>query len=464
MARIRRVGLALVLFTAVFSGIASAHEISGRFEAPLPLELLFGGAGVTVAITAVMLSFTVKHGLQESKRPALFTIPLSVASALCIATRGVFFITFLLAIVTGILGTQVQAENFATVFVWPVWLKGVAILAALIGNPWPILSPWRTLYDWLTRIEGKPIAVLDAYPAWLGVWPALAGYLVWIGVLENLTGVPRSPSATALLITFYTLLMLVGGIAFGPQWFRQADALAVLYRLFGRVASVTAVRTDGDGYRIRARSPWRGCTRPVHGIAATAFIIATVYTVSFDGFTSTPEFQTLLFGTRDALGIGSSVSVLLYLSGFIGFIVAFLAVIGLTTWVARESNSEWKAAAFAFAPTILPIAVAYEIAHNYPFVLGNMGQLTAALWPFIGLGHGPTVDPLAWLTVSVFWWSQVILIVAGHVVAVIAAHYVALDRYETAQTAQRAHVPLVVLMVGYTVLSLWIISRPVVTG
>ena len=464
MAHIRRLGFVLILFTTVFSGVASAHEISGRFEAPLPLELLFGGAGVTVAITALMLSFTVKHDLRDSERPALFTIPPSVASVLCITARGVFFIAFLLAIVTGILGTQVQAENFATVFVWPVWLKGVAILAALIGNPWPILSPWRTLYDGLTHIEGKPIVVLGGYPAWLGVWPALAGYLVWIGVIENLTVIPRSPSATAFLITFYTLLMLVGGIAFGPRWFRQADALAVLYRLFGRVAPVTTIQTDGDGYRVRVRSPWRGCTRPVHGVAAIAFVIATVYTVSFDGFTNTPEFQTLLFRTRDAVGVGSSVSVLLYLAGFIGFIVAFLAVIRLTNWVASESSSEWKMAAFAFAPTILPIAVAYEIAHNYPFVLGNAGRLAAALWPFIGLEHGPMVAPLAWLTVSAFWWSQVLLIVAGHLVAVVAAHYVALKRYETAQTARRAHVPVVVLMIGYTVLSLWIISRPVVTG
>jgi hypothetical protein len=464
MAHIRRLGFVLILFTAVFSGVASAHEISGRFEAPLPLELLFGGAGVTVAITALMLSFTVKHDLRDSERPTLFTIPPSVASVLRITARGVFFVAFLLTIVTGILGVQVQAENFATVFVWPVWLKGVAILAALIGDPWPILSPWRTLYNGLTRIEGKPIAILGAYPAWLGVWPALVGYLVWIGILENLTAIPRSPSATALLIIFYTLLMLVGGIAFGPQWFRRADALAVLYRLFGRVAPVTTVQTDGGGYRVRARSPWRGCTRPVHGIAATAFVIATVYTVSFDGFTNTPEFQTLLFRTRDAFGIESSVSILLYLAGFIGFIVAFLVVIAIIQWIARESNSGWKAAVFAFAPTVLPIAVAYEIAHNYPFVLGNAGRLVAALWPFIGLGHGPTVAPLAWLTVSAFWWSQVLLIVAGHVVAVVAAHYVTLKRYETAQTARRAHIPLVVLMVGYTVLSLWIISRPVVTG
>lgn len=68
---------------------------------------------------------------------------------------------------------------------------------------------------------------------------------------------------------------------------------------------------------------------------------------------------------------------------------------------------------------------------------------------------------LGWLSLLVFWASQVALVVAGHVVA---AHRVALDRYGTASAARRAHLPLVVPMVGYTVLSLWIVSRPVVSG
>ena len=60
--------------------------------------------------------------------------------------------------------------------------------------------------------------------------------------------------------------------------------------------------------------------------------------------------------------------------------------------------------------------------------------------------------------------EQELLIVVGHVIAVVAAHRVALVRSETASQARRMHSPLVVLMVGYTVLSLWIISRPIATG
>jgi hypothetical protein len=112
------------------------------------------------------------------------------------------------------------------------------------------------------------------------------------------------------------------------------------------------------------------------------------------------------------------------------------------------------AVATAFAGSVLPIAAAYEVAHTYPFVLRNLGTILA-------LATGGTVDPAlaALLPVPVFWGTQVVLVVVGHLVAVVAAHAVALDRYGAA--GPRAHVPLVAVMVGYTVLSLWIISRPV---
>jgi ABC-type amino acid transport system permease subunit len=117
-----------------------------------------------------------------------------------------------------------------------------------------------------------------------------------------------------------------------------------------------------------------------------------------------------------------------------------------------------------FAPTVLPIAAAYELAHNYPFVLRNLGTLLAQLATIATSASVAPIAPLEWLTVGLFWGSQVLLIVLGHVIAVVAAHRVALARTETAGQARRMHAPLVVLMVGYTVLSLWIVSRPIATG
>ena len=72
---------------------------------------------------------------------------------LCYGERVLFFVGFLVAIGHGLFGPQVEAENFATVFVWAVWIKGVGILSILLGNPWRVLSPWQALYKGLSRLK-----------------------------------------------------------------------------------------------------------------------------------------------------------------------------------------------------------------------------------------------------------------------------------------------------------------------
>ncbi|HET7323939.1 MAG TPA: hypothetical protein VFJ06_06385 [Halococcus sp.] len=457
----RRVAIVSLLSLVAFAGIGSAHQIqTSRFAAPIPLEFLFGGAGVTVAATAVWLGRTGEASSMRRTWRSHPAIPATLATALRYGVRAVFFIGFLVAVFQGLFGPQVAAENFATVFVWAVWFEGVSLVSILIGSPWRILSPWCTLYEGLTWLESDEIALFGSYPSWLGSWPALFGFVVGIGIFGNLTVIPRSPAATAVIIAGYATVMVVGGVVFGEEWFRYADALSVLYRLFGRVAPIRFVEADG-GYRVALRPPWAGCTRRVRTLSLVSFVIATVYTVSFDGFTNTPEYQTVLFGLRDALDSGPTTSVLVYAIGLCGFVVAFVAVSEAMSRVAGEGR-QWRNVALAFAPTVLPIAAAYEVAHNYPFVLGSLGRLAALAW---SMSFSP-VEPitlLSWLSLPVFWGSQVILIIAGHIIAVVAAHTVAVERYETLTRARQAHLPLVALMVGYTVLSLWIISRPVVS-
>lgn len=203
-----------------------------------------------------------------------------------------------------------------------------------------------------------------------------------------------------------------------------------------------------------------------------AFVVAAVYTVSFDGFTNTRLYQDLLFGTREVLGTGPPTSVLLYGLGLALFVGAFLATARLGDALGDRAPSGegvaadggvagWRGAVRGFAPTVLPIAAAYDVAHNYPYVVRSTARLAELLAADLGLALG-SLDPLGWLGLAAYWGSQALLIVLGHVFAVVAAHRVAMDRYPSPTSARRGHLPLVVLMVGYTVLSLWIVSRPVV--
>ncbi len=63
---------------------------------------------------------------------------------------------------------------------------------------------------------------------------------------------------------------------------------------------------------------------------------------------------------------------------------------------------------------------------------------------------------------GVVWYSQVALIVAGHVVAVYLAHRISLRLLHDPRRALWSQIPMLVLMVLYTVSSLWILAQPIV--
>ena len=64
--------------------------------------------------------------------------------------------------------------------------------------------------------------------------------------------------------------------------------------------------------------------------------------------------------------------------------------------------------------------------------------------------------------VYAIWHTQVALIVGAHVASVFIAHALALRLTGRAAVAARSQLPLVLLMIGYTVLGLWLLSTPAV--
>jgi hypothetical protein len=324
----------------------------------------------------------------------------------------------------------------------------------MFGSPWIAISPWRLAYRGFTAIEGREMALFDESSGPDSAWPALVGLLVLLGGVENLTVVPRSPRSTVTTVGVYAFAMVAGSVLFGPAWFRRADPLEVLYGLLGRVSPIDVARGEGV-VALSVRVPWEATARPVADLSIVAFVVAMVYAVSFDGFVETRRYQSTLFAVRESTGTGAASALLLYAVGFCGFLALFV----LACWGCERlgaGRGEWRPVAVRFAPTVVPIAAAYQVAHDYPFVLRSAGRAISLLGSAASADPG-TLDPLWWLSLPGFWASQVVLIV----VAVVAAHHVAVDRY--GPDAPRGHLPMVAVMVGYTVLSLWLISRPVIT-
>jgi hypothetical protein len=71
----------------------------------------------------------------------------------------------------------------------------------------------------------------------------------------------------------------------------------------------------------------------------------------------------------------------------------------------------------------------------------------------------PSLD---WFPISWVWYLSVGGIVIGHIAAIALAHRLALR--DGPPSRFLAGLPLVLLMVGYTVLSLWIIAQPITLG
>jgi hypothetical protein len=128
---------------------------------------------------------------------------------------------------------------------------------------------------------------------------------------------------------------------------------------------------------------------------------------------------------------------------------------------ARRDLAGW------FVLTLVPIGIAYHLAHYHSLLL-VAGQYAIPLLsdPF-GYGwdlFGTTLYRVDFSVVDAasMWYLSVGAIVIGHVVAVYLAHVMALRVYGNARTALQSQIPMLVLMVYYTMSSLWILSQPIV--
>lgn len=490
---------------------ALAHGFEGRYDLPVPLWLYLYGSAAAVLLSFVVVGLFVgkEHAPQRYPRFDLLRIGvlrvMFESRALRFALRLVSVGLFVLVILTGFFGEQAPGYNFAPTFVWILWWVGFSFFVAFVGNLWPLVNPWKVLFEWadgLARRLGteRGLQLDEPYPESWGVWPALALYFVFVWV-ELVFGGSPAPFNIALLAVLYSLVTWAGMAVFGKEvWLRNGEPFSVFFGILGKFAPTEVRVTDqrpcrecegscnkGDGCvncyecfekaapedrEINVRPPAVGLALPGRmTVSRTAFVIFMLASVTYDGLSATPLWgQVGALAAPIARGSGNLSNLVLGTLGLVSVSLLFLTVYLTFVWISRTvggGKAGLMRLAGAYAYSLVPIALAYQVAHYYTLLLFN-GQIAIVQisdpfgWGWNLFGTAGYQMNNAVLGAAFVWYSQVLLIVAGHVIAVYLAHAVALRLLGDSRRAQRSQYPILVLMILYTVSSLWIISQPIV--
>ena len=496
--------LTLALLVLMPPRLALAHGLEiGYYNLPVPLWLYLFGAAAVVLVSFVLV------GLFAGAEPTQGEVPyryprfnllqvralrvLVTNKPLLLGVRLLSVALFLLVILSGLLGRQDPGSNFAPTFVWITWWVGFVLFTVFVGNVWPLVNPWKILFEW-AEVLGRRLGVKGGlelrkpYPAPLGVWPALVLFSVFVWV-ENVFNGVAIPLNVALFTLLYSTFTWTGMLLFGKNtWLRGGEAFSVFFGIMARFAptEVRVKRTDlctkcsgacgtvkGDcvncyecfgraaveDRELNLRPPAVGLARlepmPRGGLI---FIIVALAGVTYDGLSETPLWFRLTTPVPQTLRL---VAVpLVFLAVYLGFVKLSQLLVG-------RNGVRFGRLAAGYAYALVPIAVAYQVAHYYTLLI-IQGQAIFYLlsdpfgWGWDLFGTADHEINIGVVSAAIVWYSQVALIVAGHVVAVYLAHLIALRLMWDPRRALRSQFPMLALMIAYTIFGLWILSQPII--
>jgi hypothetical protein len=437
------------------------HAFGPRYDLPLSLALYLYAAGGVVFISFVLVAVLAGErvgpgAIRYPSRPASLLTALDRSRVVRVLGGLVGLAALLLVIGTGFFGNNNPFYNPAEYLVWVYLWAGLVILTGLVGNLWEYLNPFAAVDSLVRRAYDPAPRVL---PGGMGVWPAIVLYYAFV-FLELASGVANQPKLVAALALIYTLLTLAGMLVFGREaWLGRVEFLTLLFDLVSRFSPVE--RTD-KGLALR---PWGvGLLRPYPpGWDRVVFVILTLSSLAFDGLIATQQWQSLSTALEPLwLPYGSVGFALVRGAGILSVTLIFLAVFTVIVRLViyfGYVKVDVPATVSAFAMTLVPIALVYNAAHNYSYLTVNAQQMI----PLIPGLSGYRVS-YALANAALVWYVQVVLIVIGHVIAVYIAHLRAGERFRSAKNALLSQYPMLLLMVGYTMTSLWILAQPTTRG
>ncbi|MEO7727775.1 MAG: hypothetical protein ABIS45_11025 [Burkholderiales bacterium] len=483
--------VAALAIASLFAGAAHAHGFGQRYDLPVPLWLYLSGAGAAVAVSFVVMAFFGRQRTRVQDYPRFNLLQWRIARvfahpAALAASRALAMMVFVVVLVAGFCGNQTPVKNIAPLMVWAIWWVGMAYISALLGDLWALVNPVNTAYAWAEskycRLSRSSSLSLELrYPPWLGKWPAVTLLLAfaWSELIWEQSDVPAYVAATLLV---YCAITWSGMFLYGRGvWLRNGDAFTLVFGLLARFAPLEA-RHPAAGRELNLRPYAIGLLTDEPVAPSTlALVMLMLATVSFDGFMETPPWASLVDGlggwlsaTAPALTADTLRAVVNTLGLFAAWMLFSLIYFACAWAMTRKAgpsqkNTPTTRTACLFVLTLVPIAIAYHLAHYLSFLLMACQYMIPLLSDPFGLGWDLFGTTLYLVKIGIvdaqfIWYASVAAIVAGHIAAVYLAHAMAMRVYADRRAALRSQYPMLALMIGYTMVSLWIIAQPIVTS
>lgn len=453
-----------------------AHALVAREDLPIPAWLFAWGASIVLIASFFALSVAWREPRFEDDRwrpygaglsRALLGAPLQV---LCGAI-GVFLLV--LTVYAGFKGTTAPDRNFAITFVFvTVWL-GLPVLSVLLGDVFRPFNPWRAIgraAGGVFRAAAGQAPRHLSYPERLGRWPAAVGLVafVWLEIVYGPSGgiavalAPDDAAVAALVYSAYTLAMM--GLFGAERWCERGEVFSVYFGMFGSLGAFAA--REG---RFGLRKPLSAAGRWAVVPASAAVVIASLGTTVFDG-----AQEGGLEGPMESvgnwlvdLGLSEIAATRIADTAFILLCIGAIALVyelGVRGMASVRGAPPLGRLRSAFAHTLIPIALAYLVAHYFSlFVFQEQAQFTYLLSDPLGDGadlFGTASGGIDYrvLSANAIWYVQVAALVIGHVTGLVLAHDRATALWGDYRQAARSQYWMLAVMVAFTCLGLYLLS------
>jgi hypothetical protein len=274
---------------------------------------------------------------------------------------------------------------------------------------------------------------------------------VWMELANPLA---TSARPLGIAVGLYTALALAGMARYGrATWNTYGEGFAVYFALLARCAPIAR---DDEG-RVVLRPPLAGLPALAPTPGLVAFVAVMLGSTTFDGLSRIPLWNETTGAMTPTLRVAAATA------GLLAVILAVWGAYQLAMFAAASvSGSRRDVLAVRYAHSLVPIALAYVVAHYFSLLLIEGQQGLSAISDPFGLGWD-LFGTAAWqvnltiVSITVVWYVQVVAIIAGHIGSVVLAHDRAVAQWEP-RLATRTQYAFLAVMVLFTIVGLFILS------